>query len=42
LVYQKINGVVTVMQESVNESTVLKPLSEAVKEIEKVFLRLLQ
>jgi hypothetical protein len=42
LVYQEINGVVTVMQESVNESTVLKVPSEAVKEIEKVFPRLLQ
>jgi hypothetical protein len=41
-VYQKINGVVTVTQESVNESTVLKAPSEVVKEIEKVFLRLLQ
>jgi hypothetical protein len=41
-VYQKINGVVTVMQESVNESTVLKAPSEAVKEIEKVFPCLLQ
>ena len=41
-VYQKINGVVTVMQKSVNESTVLKALSEAMKEIGKVFPLLLQ
>jgi hypothetical protein len=41
-VYQKINGVVTVMQESVNESTVLKAPSEVVKEIGKLFPRLLQ
>jgi hypothetical protein len=41
-VYQSINGVVTVMQESVNDSTVLNAPSEAVKEIGKVFLRLLQ
>ncbi len=40
--YQKINGVVTITQESVNESTVLKALSEAVKDIGKVFPRLLQ
>jgi hypothetical protein len=41
-VYQKINGVVTVMQKSVNESTVLKAPLEVVKEIGKVFPRLLQ
>jgi hypothetical protein len=41
-VYQKINGVVTIMQESVNESTILKAPSEAVKEIGKVFPHLLQ
>jgi hypothetical protein len=41
-VYQKINGVVTITQESMNESTVLKAPSEAVKEIGKVFLHLLQ
>jgi hypothetical protein len=42
LVYQSINRVVTVMQESVNDSTVLNAPSEAVKEIGKVFPRLLQ
>jgi hypothetical protein len=41
-VYQKINGVVTEMQESVNQSTVLKAPSEAVKGIGKVFPHLLQ
>jgi hypothetical protein len=41
-VYQSINGVVTVTQESVNDSTVLNAPSEAVKEIGKVFPRLLQ
>ncbi len=41
-VYQEINGVVTVTQESVNESTVLTALLEAVKEIGKVFPCLLQ
>jgi hypothetical protein len=41
-VYQNINGVVTMTQESVNESTVLKVPSEAVKEIGKVFLPVLQ
>ncbi len=42
LVYQSINGVVTVTQESVNDSTVLNAPSEAVKEIEKLFPHLLQ
>jgi hypothetical protein len=42
LVYQGINGVVTVTQESVNESTVLTALLEAVKEIGKVIPSLLQ
>jgi hypothetical protein len=41
-VYQEINGVATVTQESVNTSTILTAPSEAVKEIGKVFLRLLQ
>ncbi len=41
-VYQDINGVVTIPQESVNASTVLTAPSEAVKEIGKVFPRLLQ
>ncbi len=41
-VYQKINGVVNITQESMNESTVLKAPSEAVKDIGKVFLHLLQ
>jgi hypothetical protein len=41
-VYQEINRVVTVTEESVNESTVLKAPSEAVKEIGKVFPHLLQ
>ncbi len=41
-VYQEINEVVTIMQENVNESTVLKALSEVVKEIGKVFPHLLQ
>jgi hypothetical protein len=42
LVYQEINGVVTIMQESMNESTVLKAPLEVVKEIGKVFPCLLQ
>jgi hypothetical protein len=41
-VYQDINGVVTITQESVNASTILTAQSEAVKEIGKVFPRLLQ
>ncbi len=39
-VYQEINRVVTVTQESINSSTVLTVLLEAVKEIGKVFPRL--
>ncbi len=41
-VYQFINGVVTATQKSGNDSTVLNAPSEAVKEIGKVFPRLLQ
>jgi hypothetical protein len=40
--YQTINGVVTVMQKSVNDSTVLYAPPEAVKETGKVFPHLLQ
>ena len=41
-VYQEINGVVTVTQESVNSTTVLKAPSIPVKEIGKVFPHMLQ
>jgi hypothetical protein len=41
-VYQDINGMITMTQESVNDSTILAALPEAVKEIRKVFPRLLQ
>ncbi len=41
-VYQDINGVITITQESVNNSTVLAAPPEAVKEIGKVFPWLLQ
>ncbi len=41
-VYQDIKGMITIMQESVNNSTVLAAPPEAVKEIGKVFPRLLQ
>ncbi len=41
-VYQEVNGVVTVTQESVNSTTVLKAPSIPVKEIGKVLPRMLQ
>ncbi len=41
-VYQDINGVIMIMQESMNNSTVLAALPEVVKEIGKVFPWLLQ
>ena len=41
-VHQEIDGVVTVTQESVNSTTVLKAPSIPVKEICKVLLRMLQ
>jgi hypothetical protein len=41
-VYQTIDGVVTIQQKSVNESTVLTAPSQSVKEIGKVLPRLLQ
>jgi hypothetical protein len=41
-VYQAVDGVVTVTQKSVNDSTVLPAPSQSVKEIRKVLPRLLQ
>jgi hypothetical protein len=40
-VYQDINGVITIMQESINDSTVIAAPPEAVKEIGRVLPRLL-
>ncbi len=40
-VYQDQNGIITIMQDSVNDTTVLQAPSELVKEIGKVLLRLL-
>jgi len=41
-VYQDLDGVVTITQESVNDTTVLQALSVPVKEIGRVLPRLLQ
>ncbi len=41
-VYQDLDGVITITQKSVNESTVLQAPSQSVKEIGKVLPRLLQ
>jgi hypothetical protein len=41
-VYQELNGVITITQKSVNESTALQGPPQPVKEIGKVLPRLLQ
>ena len=41
-VYQDLDGVVTITQESVNDTTVLQAPSDPVKEIGRVLPRLLQ
>ncbi len=40
-VYQDQNGIITIMQDSANDTTALQAPSESVKEIGKVLLRLL-